>query len=457
MTFHDRHLTRRLLLQSRRTGDGRQRKGSRPARRCARSPRALLHPAGRFSGCLARQASPHSLPEEKKREVGLLRETWRLKVLSDPDNPAALSQELTLDFQTLLKMGEKRAVRFPKVMSCLNLDTPLGMGIWEGVPLRDVVWLTQPRENLRRVFYYGYHNDDPAQMFRSSLAIGRVLEDPFDLPPVILCYKLNGQWLDSHRGGPVRVVVPEAYGFKCIKWLTHLLLSNLPHANDTYAEQNNDVDSPLKTYAAADSDPPPGQTRPADPGFGICPGRNLRALKSTGLDRIGRQARASRRSLFPNRRPGWKAKILGPRNLGKIPDQTLGFKAGTPVTWPLRLTKAEWSPSCPASPPAGTPSAADPSMIKASLSPCPGPSANPDTPRSIRWRLPSRRDSLAMQRRIDHRRHRRHVQIGFQKPRHQNRDHRRIGKEIAMVQKQRLAALGRRQNLPRPQQLPSKR
>ena len=31
----------------------------------------------------------------------------------------------------------------------------------------------------------------------SKLPIGRVLEDPFGLPPVILCYKLNGQWLNS--------------------------------------------------------------------------------------------------------------------------------------------------------------------------------------------------------------------------------------------------------------------
>lgn len=110
--------------------------------------------------------------------------------------------------------------------------------------------MTKPRENLRRVFYYGYHNDDPTQMFRSSLPIGRVLEDPFDLPPVILCYKLNGEWLDCERGGPVRVVVPEAYGFKSIKWLSHIVLTNLAHANDTYAEQNNDVESPLKTFAA---------------------------------------------------------------------------------------------------------------------------------------------------------------------------------------------------------------
>lgn len=39
------------------------------------------------------------------------------------------------------------------------------------------------------------------------------------------------------------MVVPEAYGFKSIKWLTHIVLTNLYHANDTYAEGNNDIES----------------------------------------------------------------------------------------------------------------------------------------------------------------------------------------------------------------------
>jgi hypothetical protein len=116
---------------------------------------------------------PHSLPEEKLREVGLTRETWSLEVVSDPDRPAKLGKSLTkadgtaFDFAALLKLGEVHAVRFPKVMTCLNLGCPLGMGLWEGVPLREIIWLTRPRENLRRVFYFGYHNDDPQQMFRS--------------------------------------------------------------------------------------------------------------------------------------------------------------------------------------------------------------------------------------------------------------------------------------------------
>ncbi len=72
---------------------------------------------------------------------------------------------------------------------------------------------------------------------------------------MILCYKLNGQFLSPERGGPVRVVVPEAYGFKSIKWLSHIVLTNLAYANDTYIDGNNDVDSPLKTWAATLSVP----------------------------------------------------------------------------------------------------------------------------------------------------------------------------------------------------------
>ena len=82
---------------------------------------------------------------------------------------------------------------------------------------------------------------DPAQLFQSSLPVSRVLEDAPGTPPVLLCYKLNDEWLSPIRGGPVRVLVPDAYGFKSIKWLNRVVLSNLFHANDTYAEKNNDI------------------------------------------------------------------------------------------------------------------------------------------------------------------------------------------------------------------------
>jgi DMSO/TMAO reductase YedYZ molybdopterin-dependent catalytic subunit len=302
---------------------------------------------------------PHRLPDEKKREVGLTRETWRLEVVSDPEHPATLGKQLTkkdgtaLDFAALLKLGEKHAVRFPKVTTCLNLGCPLGMGLWEGVPLREIIWLTQPREHVRRVFYYGYHNDDPAQMFRSSLPVGRVLEDPFDLPPVILCYKLNGEWLDSERGGPVRIVVPEAYGFKSIKWLTHVVLTDLAHANDTYADQDNDVDSPLKTFAATLSIQQEVKAGEAIPVSGYA------QVGISGLSKVQVSIESTAKPR-PENDPYFTtahwidAELLAaPKTWeclseGRIPPHTHGFDAsGVPKSWPLRLTNAHWAAVLP--------------------------------------------------------------------------------------------------------------
>ena len=227
-------------------------------------------------------------------------------------------------------------------MTCLNIGCPLGMGIWEGVPLREVIWKTQPRENLRRVFYYGYHNHDPQQMFRSSLPIDRILEDPYDLPPVILCYKLNGEWLTSERGGPVRVVVPEGYGFKCIKWVSHMILSNLFHANDTYADGNNDVDSWLKTFAATLSIP--RKLKPNEP----LPVTGYAQVGLQGLSKIQVSIRSNESE--PGAEKWIDADILPPpRNWGalpdgKIPENTIGFdRSGQPRAWPMRLAKVHWA------------------------------------------------------------------------------------------------------------------
>lgn len=306
---------------------------------------------------------PHSLSEEKKAEVGMTRETWKLEVLSDPDKPARVRNEFkksdntAFNFAALMELAKTKAVKFPKVMTCLNIGCPLGMGIWEGVPLREVLWLAEPTADLRRVFYYGYHNDEPSQMFRSSLPVGRILEDPFDLPPVILCYKLNGQWLSSERGGPVRVVVPEAYGFKSIKWLSHLYLSNIHGANDTYAEKNNDVDSPLKSFAATFDFPAlvkPGQPIPVT-GYaqaGIASVSKVQVFIHNEAEPLPSGDK------YFTRAPWKDATILPPPTEwggglpgGKIPAGTLHFdSSGQPKTWPIRLAKVHWATLLPGMP-----------------------------------------------------------------------------------------------------------
>jgi DMSO/TMAO reductase YedYZ molybdopterin-dependent catalytic subunit len=305
---------------------------------------------------------PHSLPDAKRREVGLTRETWKLDVISDPDNPATLGKQFSkkndtaFDFAMLMELAEKHAVRFSRVMTCLNIGCPLGMGLWEGVPLRTVLWLTQPKENLRRVFFHGYHNDDPKQLFRASLPVGRVLEDPDGIPPVILCYKLNGDWLSPERGAPVRIVVPEHYGFKSVKWLTNITLSNLASANDTYINGNNDIDSPLKTFAATLS--APGRTKANTP----IPVTGYAQVGISGLAKVqvwvspAGKAWAADDPYFTTA-PWTDAHIMPPPAkwggtvTAAILKDSMGFDGnGKPKTWPMKLAKAHWAALLPGLP-----------------------------------------------------------------------------------------------------------
>jgi DMSO/TMAO reductase YedYZ molybdopterin-dependent catalytic subunit len=216
---------------------------------------SYLTPVEQFRTTVRGKPPIHTFSPEKRRDVGLDPDTWRLEVVPDPESDCKvghpLSKELgtALDWQGLMKLAEKCAVRYLKVMTCTNIPDPMGMGLWEGVPVREVIWLVRPRANLRRIYYYGYDNNDPNGRYHSSLPIGRVLEDPPGEQPVILCYKLNGDWLTPKLGGPVRLVVPDGYGNRSIKWLERIILTNSFQANDTYATRNNDVESPLKTYA----------------------------------------------------------------------------------------------------------------------------------------------------------------------------------------------------------------
>lgn len=326
---------------------------------------SYLTPQDEFRDVSRGRPVPHTLDEEKKREVGLTRETWKLEVVGDPEHkpnirtPLSKENSNAFDFPSLMKLAEKHAVRFPKVMTCNNIGCPLGMGIWEGVPVRKVIWLTEPRRDVRRVFYYGYHNNDPKQMFRSSLPIGRVLEDPFDLPPVILCYKLNGQWLTSERGGPVRIVVPEAYGFKSVKWLSHVVITNLSHANDTYAEKNNDIDSWLKTFAATISIPHKVKAGQPIPVTGYAQS-GIAGLAKVQVWMHSESEPLPRDDRYYTKAPWKDATILPPPAKwggglpdNKIPNGTKGFdsETGKPLNWPMRLAKAHWATLLPGLPP----------------------------------------------------------------------------------------------------------
>jgi len=303
---------------------------------------------------------PSKLPRETLREVGLVPETWYLEVVPDteselknrPKLEQPLSRELgtALDWKGLMKLAERSAVRFLHVCTCTNVADPFHMCLWEGVPLREVIWMAGPKANVRRAFYYGYHNEQ-SKRFQSSLPLGRILEDPPGESPVILAYKMNGQDIPGPLGGPVRMIVPGAYGNKSIKWLQHIVLTNEFQANDSYAQANNDTESPIKTQARFIH--APTELQPGKPAALT----GLAQVGMSGLSKVQYCVR-SQNNPWPEHDPyltkgDWKeATILPPPQHwggglpeGKLPavPTQINPATGKPHVWPIRYTIVHWA------------------------------------------------------------------------------------------------------------------
>lgn len=301
---------------------------------------------------------PFTLKGDDLVKGHLTPESWRLEIISD--GSATLGKEFrledntALDLAALRELGKKHAVRFLKAMQCNNISQPLGQGLWEGVPLVELLRLVGKVSNARRVYYWGFHNNDPKQIFQSSLSLNQALEaPPWDLPPFV-AYQLNGQPISLLRGGPVRMVVPWAHGFKSIKWLQRIVLTNDWKTNDTYAEKNNDPDSYLKTMARIDDGPEAFKSGEAIHLTGVA------MVGWSGLKRVEYWLRpeAGRHGQLADDDPAWQTAkwqpcVIAPPpdnwggNLpdGVMPKDVWGFdpQTGKPKDWPLRFSIAPWS------------------------------------------------------------------------------------------------------------------
>ncbi len=301
---------------------------------------------------------PFTLKGDALVKARLTPETWRLEIVSDGsthiEKPRKLEDNTAIDLPALHELAKKHGIRFLKAMQCLNIAPPLGQGLWEGVPLREVLRLAGKVNNIRRVYYWGFHNNDPKQLFQSSLGYNPVMETPPWELPVFVAYRLNGQPISLLRGGPVRMIVPWAHGFKSIKWLQRITLTNDYRANDSYADGNNDPDSYLKTMARIDD------SRQAFKSGEPIVLRGTAMVGWSGLKRVEYWLRpdTGTHGRLADDAPDWKtAKWLpcivepppddwgGTLPDGVLPRDVWGFnpETGKPKEWPLRSSIALWS------------------------------------------------------------------------------------------------------------------
>jgi DMSO/TMAO reductase YedYZ molybdopterin-dependent catalytic subunit len=320
--------------------------------------RKFLTNPSEFTDVSRGNPQPHRLKGEALVQARLTPETWRLEIVSDGSTqmqtPRRLDDGTAIDLAALRELGQKHGIRFLKAMQCLNIAQPLGQGLWEGVPLREVLKLVGKLNDVRRVYYFGFHNNDAKQLFQSSLGYNQVMETPpWDLP-VFVAYALNGQPIPLLRGGPVRIVVPWAHGFKSIKWLQRIVLTNDYKANDTYAEANNDPDSYLKTMARVDDMPNVFESGAAVTlrGTAVCGWSGLKRVEYWLRPDTGTHGKLADDA--PDwQQAKWQPCVIAPPPddwggqlpEGVMPKDVWGFdpKTGKPKDWPMRFSLAQWS------------------------------------------------------------------------------------------------------------------
>lgn len=109
---------------------------------------------------------------------------------------------------------------------------------WEGVPLQTIIDMAAPSADAKAITFY---SSDGA--YTDSLTM-----DQARAADVLLAYNMNGQPLPLNQGMPVRLLVPEMFGYKGVKWVNKIEFAPKPIAGywevrgydvDAYIDKRN--------------------------------------------------------------------------------------------------------------------------------------------------------------------------------------------------------------------------
>jgi DMSO/TMAO reductase YedYZ molybdopterin-dependent catalytic subunit len=140
--------------------------------------------------------------------------TWRLNV------GGLVEQELSLSHRELLAL--------PRVTQVSDFHCVTGWTVknvhWTGVRITDIFAKVKPTPEAN-----GLQFVSAEKPYLDYLTMEQAL-----LHDVMLAYAMNGKPLAREHGAPVRLVIPEMYGYKNVKWLSQINL--VPEAQPGYWE-----------------------------------------------------------------------------------------------------------------------------------------------------------------------------------------------------------------------------
>jgi DMSO/TMAO reductase YedYZ molybdopterin-dependent catalytic subunit len=132
-------------------------------------------------------------------------ENYQLEVTGLVENPASYSyDEVTKDYDNY-----KKVVRLNCVEGwAVNI-------LWEGVLVRDLLEQAGPLPEAKVVIFHAYDG------YTTSFPLDYIMSND-----ILMAYKMNDVALPPERGFPFQLVAESKWGYKWVKWITKIELSD---------------------------------------------------------------------------------------------------------------------------------------------------------------------------------------------------------------------------------------
>jgi hypothetical protein len=144
-----------------------------------------------------------------------------------------VDKKLTLTYDEVLN--------YDKYSKIITLNCVEGWSVkilWEGVLLKDLLNEARIKPESNTVIFYAYDG------YSSSLPLKYVMDND-----IILAYKMNGVTIPPERGFPFQVVAENKWGYKWVKWVTKIEVSNDPNFKGYWESsgynQKGDLQGPI--------------------------------------------------------------------------------------------------------------------------------------------------------------------------------------------------------------------
>ncbi|MGA9387811.1 MAG: molybdopterin-dependent oxidoreductase, partial [Candidatus Bathyarchaeia archaeon] len=132
--------------------------------------------------------------------------TYSLVIDGEVEGPIRLSWEQIKKLLRSESISDFHCVEGWSVLSCR----------WEGIKFNQVVDLVKPKETAKSATF------ECADGYTTSLTLDELSHDN-----VLLAYKLDGRQLEEGYGFPLRLVVPDKYGYKNALWVTRIRFTSV--------------------------------------------------------------------------------------------------------------------------------------------------------------------------------------------------------------------------------------